>query len=281
MGKRSPAPPPTPDYAAIARQQGQENVEAARQSAYMSNPNVYTPTASQTVSWEKTPQFNQSAYDKAMDEFRSQSTRGVEGLAEPDRAAFTSYIEQPTVRQELVGESKNIFDIQQQAEKAMASLGQREIGDLSQYLNQDFIASLSPILTGYGDYGTTTAAPNLAAYGQAGGVAAGAGGAIEGAPSAAGYAPTRSFAGPALQGEFGTTGAAGSNVQAFGTPDYYGVGQGSAYGNLGGFGQVSGAPNITGMGQAGTGGMAAGAGLPGQVDFGQFGGVGMVESGRY
>jgi len=271
MGKRSPAPPPTPDYAAIARQQGQENIEAARQSAYMSNPNVYTPTASQTVTWQKTPQFNQTAYDKAMEEFKAKSAAGVEGVAEPLRETFTSYVEQPTVRQELTGEAKNIFDIQQQAEKAMATLGQRELGDLSQYLNKDFLAALSPILTGYGDYGTTGAPPNLAAIGKAGGVAAGTGGAIEGAPSAAGYAPTRSFAGPALQGEFAPTGTAGSAVQAFGTPDYYGVGQGYAYGNLGGFGQVSGAPNITGMGQAGTGGMAAGAGLPGQVDFGQFG----------
>lgn len=131
MGKRSPAPPPTPDYAAIARQQGQENIEAAKTSAYMSNPNVYTPTASQTVSWQKTPQFNQSGYDQALSEFQTQAQFGTQG-PEPNREAFTTYIEQPTVRQELVGESKNIFDIQQQAEKSMASLGQREIGDLSQ-----------------------------------------------------------------------------------------------------------------------------------------------------
>ncbi len=218
MGKRSPAPPPTPDYAAIARQQGQENIEAARQSAYMSNPNVYTPTASQTVSWQKTPQFNQTGYDKALAEFRAQSAAGVEGIAEPDRETFTSYIEQPTVRQELTGEAKNIFDIQQQAEKAMASLGQRELGDLSQYLNKDFAAQLSPILTGYGDYGTTAGAPNLAAYGQAGGVAAGTGGTIEGAPSAAGYAPTRSFTGPALQGEFATRALQGQPCRLLARP---------------------------------------------------------------
>jgi len=85
MGKRSPAPPPTPDYAAIARQQGQENIEAAKQSAYMSNPNVYTPTAQQTVTWQKTPQFNQSEYDKAMAEFQAKSAAGVENVAEPTK----------------------------------------------------------------------------------------------------------------------------------------------------------------------------------------------------
>lgn len=49
MGKKS-APPP-PDYAAAAREQGAANKEAALQTAVLSNPNIYTPYGSQTVSW--------------------------------------------------------------------------------------------------------------------------------------------------------------------------------------------------------------------------------------
>ena len=49
MGKRSPAPPPAPDYAALARQQGVENIEAAKTSAILSNPNIITPYGQQRV----------------------------------------------------------------------------------------------------------------------------------------------------------------------------------------------------------------------------------------
>jgi hypothetical protein len=49
MGKRSPAPPPAPDYAALAKQQGQENLEAAKTSAILSNPNIITPYGRQQV----------------------------------------------------------------------------------------------------------------------------------------------------------------------------------------------------------------------------------------
>jgi hypothetical protein len=41
MGKSSAPPPPAaPNYAAAAQQQGAANVDAARQSAVLSNPNI-------------------------------------------------------------------------------------------------------------------------------------------------------------------------------------------------------------------------------------------------
>ena len=49
MGKRSPAPPPAPDYAALAKQQGVENIEAAKTQAILSNPNIITPYGQQRV----------------------------------------------------------------------------------------------------------------------------------------------------------------------------------------------------------------------------------------
>ena len=83
MGKSSPKPPPTPDYAQIALVQGQANKEAAQQSAYMSNPNVYTPTASQTVEWNKTAQFNEQAYNDALDRWQQQQEFGGGFTAPP------------------------------------------------------------------------------------------------------------------------------------------------------------------------------------------------------
>jgi hypothetical protein len=47
-----PAPAPAPDYTGAAVAQGAANVEAARASAKLSNPNVYSPYGTQLVSYE-------------------------------------------------------------------------------------------------------------------------------------------------------------------------------------------------------------------------------------
>ena len=52
MGKSAPAAPPTPDYAGAAQAQGAANVETARASAKLSNPNIYGPLGTQLVSYE-------------------------------------------------------------------------------------------------------------------------------------------------------------------------------------------------------------------------------------
>jgi hypothetical protein len=70
MGKKSPAPPPAPDYAGAAQQQGIANLEAARLTARLSNPNVITPLGGQRVTYGR-PQFNRAAYDAAMADWRS------------------------------------------------------------------------------------------------------------------------------------------------------------------------------------------------------------------
>ena len=52
MGKDAPSPPPPPDYVGAAKQQGIENLEAARATAKLGNPNVYSPYGNQTVTYE-------------------------------------------------------------------------------------------------------------------------------------------------------------------------------------------------------------------------------------
>jgi hypothetical protein len=71
MGKKSPAPPPAPDYTGAAIQQGQANLEAARLTARLSNPNISTPLGGQRVTFGRDA-FNQSAYDKAMADYNKQ-----------------------------------------------------------------------------------------------------------------------------------------------------------------------------------------------------------------
>jgi len=52
MGKAAPSAPPAPDYSGAAVAQGQANIESARATAKLNNPNMYTPYGTQTVSYE-------------------------------------------------------------------------------------------------------------------------------------------------------------------------------------------------------------------------------------
>ena len=84
MGKSSPSPPPAPDYAGAAYNQGVANVEAARVGARLSNPNVIGPTGSQTVTFEgDTPTITQTLAPDALQALRNQQEvqAGLSGLA--------------------------------------------------------------------------------------------------------------------------------------------------------------------------------------------------------
>jgi len=71
MGKKSPAPPPAPDYAAAATAQGQANLDAARLTARLSNPNISTPLGGQRVTFGRQV-LNEPAYNQAMAEYQKQ-----------------------------------------------------------------------------------------------------------------------------------------------------------------------------------------------------------------
>jgi hypothetical protein len=63
--------PDSPDYAALAKAQGEASLEAARATAKLNNPNIINPYGTQTVTYGGGPPvFNQTAYDKAMDDYR-------------------------------------------------------------------------------------------------------------------------------------------------------------------------------------------------------------------
>jgi len=68
MGKKSPKPPPAPDYAAAAQAQGAANLDAARLTARISNPNIDTPYGGQRVSFGRKV-TDEAAYNKAMEAY--------------------------------------------------------------------------------------------------------------------------------------------------------------------------------------------------------------------
>jgi len=99
MGKSTLAPPPAPDYLGAAAAQGAANVETARASAKLSNPNVYSPYGTQLVSYEG---------------------------------------DVPTIRQNLTPQAQQTLEAQQRVQSGLANLGEQGIGTARNVLSTPF-----------------------------------------------------------------------------------------------------------------------------------------------
>jgi len=99
MGKDAPSPPPAPDYRGAAQEQGVANIESARATAKLSNPNTYTPYGTQLVSYEG---------------------------------------DIPTVRQTLTPTAQKTLDAQQGVQYSLANLGQKGADTASTVLDKPF-----------------------------------------------------------------------------------------------------------------------------------------------
>jgi len=108
MGKKAPAPPPVPDYAGAATAQGAANVEAARATAKLGNPNIYGPLGSQTISYEG---------------------------------------DIPTIRQSLTPDAQATLGAQQGVERSLAELGQQGVAQAKTILGTPFNPNLPGIDT--------------------------------------------------------------------------------------------------------------------------------------
>lgn len=231
MGKKSPAPPPAPDYATLAVKQGEANLAAAKQSAYMSNPNIYGPTGSQEVTWTKTPTVDTDAYNKAMEQWRQNiMTNPQYAGSQPSQEDFTTYIEQPTIRQTLNPDADAALRQQELAQFYMsraaagAASGLGDLGIASAFRP----AGIPDLVYGaLGPYDAVSRPTNITNWGQAQALQQGAGGAIEGAPTGA-YTPMGSYGIEALPGQVTAGQQAAANVPVQGAimapgSQYYGV----------------------------------------------------------
>jgi len=174
MGK-SAAAPPTPDYVGAAKQQGQDNLAAAKQSNVMSNPNMYTPFGNQTVSYSS-PTFDQSSYDAALSKYNAgavdrnrfmrqgnpegdtitgatyfdqagyDAANAARGAA-PSRDSFMTGGGQPTVTQTLNPQAQQTLDAQMRVQTALANLGQTGAANAQNVLNTPFNPNLPNIQT--------------------------------------------------------------------------------------------------------------------------------------
>ena len=133
--------PPPPDFEAQAKAQGAANVETARASSKLSNPNIITPFGSQTVEYGVGGSFDQEGFDLANQNYQQQlaahlndpqrtiqnndghtargqtfggtsSTVGIPKPIQPLRADFTTEGDQdiPTVTQTLSPENQALYE---------------------------------------------------------------------------------------------------------------------------------------------------------------------------
>lgn len=191
MGKTT-ATPPTPDYVGAAKQQGKDNLEAAKQSNLMSNPNMYTPFGNQTVTYSS-PTFDQSSYENALAKYNAGSVDRNsfmrQGDPEGDKTTGATYFDQagydaaqakrgvapsregfmtgggvPTVTQTLTPQAQQTLDSQQRVQTALANLGERGIANAYDTLSQSFVPTTTEIKHDFGGYG---AVPLADQYGLA------------------------------------------------------------------------------------------------------------------
>lgn len=63
--------PDSPDYAAAAQAQGVANLESARATAKLNNPNIINPYGTQTVTYGGEPTFDAQGYDNAVKKYEA------------------------------------------------------------------------------------------------------------------------------------------------------------------------------------------------------------------
>ena len=136
MGKKTPAPPPAPDYGAAATAQGQANLKAGLQTAGISNPNIISPYGNQTVTWD---------------------------MSNPD-------MPRPTITQTLTPEAQATLNSQQRVQRELADLGSQGVSTASKMLGTPFEYGGPDIQTSLGEMPKVNYGPTMGQYGMAQGV---------------------------------------------------------------------------------------------------------------
>ncbi len=136
MGKKTPAPPPAPDYQAAATAQGQANLKAGLQTAGISNPNIISPYGNQTVTWD---------------------------MSNPDMPT-------PTITQTLTPDAQAALNAQQRVQREFADLGSQGIGNAQKILGTPFNYQGPGIQTSFDQGPGVKYGPKMGEYGMAQGV---------------------------------------------------------------------------------------------------------------
>ena len=189
MGK-SVSTPPVPDYMALAKQQGQENLKASEASSRLSNPNMITPFGTQTVSYSN-PTFDQSGFETALARYNAGNIDRNQyyqtGGGSGDSGTDYTYFDQagydaaqkkrgaaptredfmtggaPTVTQTLNPEAQATIDAQQRVQRRLAELGGTAMNNVQNTLSTPFVPTSTDIKKDFGGYGEVPNAANFMA----------------------------------------------------------------------------------------------------------------------
>lgn len=191
MGK-SISTPPVPDYKAAAKEQGQQNLQAAETSSRLSNPNIITPYGTQTVTYGA-PTFDETRYNADLAKYNAQPTlnrsdyyRNIPNTGEPgsgtsyfdqaayeadlkargsapDKSAYMTNVGTPTVTQTLTPTAQATLDAQQRVQQRLAQLGGTAMDNVNAVLSQPFQPTTTEIKHDFGGYGTVPEASNFMA----------------------------------------------------------------------------------------------------------------------
>lgn len=182
----APSAPPPPDYRGAAAEQGRANIEAARTTSMLNNPNIVNPYGS--TSYQSSNVFDQAGYDTAMAKYQndlaayqnaqqadnqaltqaqeaydSRDNRGIgrrpttiapssnlPNPVAPDRANFTT-LGRETMTQTLAPEQQALFEKSNQVKGLLADLGIQAAGTVGDTFKQQMDFSGIPELpTGTG-----------------------------------------------------------------------------------------------------------------------------------
>lgn len=168
----APDPPPAPDYAGAAQQQGQANLDAAKLQGKINNPNVVNPYGTQQTTYGSG--LNQQAYNTAQSNYESQLMkylnaggenqpttiagqpfRGVTSLitnpnriAKPVQPNQMDYIlgdkDQPTLTQTFSPEQQALFDESNKAKLSLSQLATRGAGTAGEVIGKNVDLSGMP-----------------------------------------------------------------------------------------------------------------------------------------
>lgn len=186
-----PSQPAAPDYAGAATAQGQANIDAARLSARLSNPNIISPYGNQTVTFGGPTTFDQSGYDAAMAAYNNQSgDRSYQGsgydeygnyvgtgnnVPMPTRQQFTTQTgdpDQPTVTQTLTPAAQEALTNAQAVQKGLSQVGITALGNVRETMSKPFESGVADFQTSIGDQGPVNYGPSADQYGLAQGFSA-------------------------------------------------------------------------------------------------------------
>lgn len=157
----APSPPPAPDYTSAAREQGAANVEAAKTTGQINNPNVNSPYGTQTVTWggpisQTAENFDPRAYYEAHPDVRNagldawqhyqtygRNTPGYDFTQKADAQGI-----QPTITQQFSPEQQAIFDASNQAKLSLSQLANQGAGAAGEVIGKNVDLSGLPAAPG-------------------------------------------------------------------------------------------------------------------------------------